>query len=149
MISPVIDGYYRAFFDWAGCGSIDELKSYSTMDRVRGPISVIFYGYDETNLYLAFNGDFTNRLGLSMTMIVEETGEQVIFPLQESVQLKGITIGLEERLEVAVERSFFKSFSSLHLRFELMRDEKIIQTMPGSGPLPVDFGERYGASWFV
>lgn len=56
-ISPLIDGKDSSFFEWLGAGSIDESKLYSTMDRVRGPIEKIYYGQNDNNIYLAFEGE--------------------------------------------------------------------------------------------
>lgn len=148
-ISPVIDGQYRSFFEWAGCGSINEQIIYSTMEGMRGPIEMILYGYDEKSLYLAFDGDFANRSELALVMIIEETGKQFTFPLEEPDSTEGIQIALDERLEIGISRIYFKSHTAVHLRFELIRGERVIQTMPGSGPLLVDLDENYAGNWFI
>jgi len=148
-ISPVIDGQYHYFFEWAGCGSVNEQKIYSTMEGMRGPIEMILYGYDEKMLYLAFDGDFSNRSGLTLVIIIEETGQEFTFPLEHSLDTDQQKVALDERLEVALGRSYFSAHRVIHLRFELIRGDRIIQTMPGSGPLMIDFEESYTNNWFI
>jgi alpha-amylase/alpha-mannosidase (GH57 family) len=59
MISPCLDEKKNTFFDWLGCGLVDETKSFSTMDRKRGPVNIIYYGFDDRLVYVAFEGDFS------------------------------------------------------------------------------------------
>lgn len=148
-ISPVIDGNHNSFFDWLGCGQVDERKLYSTMDRVRGPIDLIYYGYDASSVYLAFEG-YSASLDKNtiLTVLVEETGEKFPLRMSKTYPRKGDKLALGERLECEISRDHFKEYEAVHLRFDLMHEEKIVQTMPGFGSLVIDFSETC-ANWFV
>jgi alpha-amylase/alpha-mannosidase (GH57 family) len=150
-LTPIIDGKYTSFFEWLGCGSIDERKLYSTMDRVRGPIDVLYYGHDKKAIYVAFEGDISkiDRRNLKLLVILEETGEMFEFDIERMSASENDLIAIDERLEIAISRLHFGAMRLFHLRFELVSGLKIVQTMPGNGALNIDLDKHYAANWFV
>jgi alpha-amylase/alpha-mannosidase (GH57 family) len=150
-LTPIIDGKYSSFFEWLGCGSMDERKLYSTMDRVRGPIDALYYGHDKKSIYIAFEGDISaiNRRGLKLLVILEESGEHFEFDLEALRGSEHDIVAMNERLEIALSRSHFGELRVFHLRFELISGIQILQTMPGNGALSIDLNEHYAANWFV
>lgn len=149
-ISPQIDGNNYSFFDWLGSGSIDERMIYSTMDRVRGPIDIIYYGHNESSVFLAFEGDMRSldMFEMKLQITVEETGEHLSFDMDRAFE-GGDRLAVGERLELALARSHFGAFASIHLRFEIIQGDRIVQTMPGFGSLFIDLDEIYAKNWFV
>ncbi|MEA2048132.1 MAG: glycoside hydrolase family 57 protein [Campylobacterota bacterium] len=152
-ISPTIDGNRSAFFEWLGAGCIDESKLYSTMDRVRGPIEKIYYGHDSHNIFLAFEGDMVSiqNSHLNLEVIIEETGEHLNYSLNMLTSHKDneTRLAMGERLELGLTNEDFKTYRTLHLRFEIVEGKDIIQTMPGYGALYIDLDETYAENWFV
>jgi alpha-amylase/alpha-mannosidase (GH57 family) len=150
-ITPLIDGKISSFFEWLGSGSIDESKLYSTMDRVRGPIEKIHYGHNDKTVFLAFEGEIASleMSRLHLQVIIEETGEQLSFSMKKSHDDNGTQLAIDERVELALSREHFKENSTVHLRFEIVQGEEIIQTMPGYGALFIDLDETYAKNWFV
>jgi len=150
-ISPLIDGKNSSFFEWLGSGSVDESKLYSTMDRVRGPIEKIHYGHNDKTLFLAFEGqiDSLETSSQHLQVIIEETGEHLSFSMEKPYDDEDTKLVIAERLEVALSRAHFKNNSAVHLRFEIIQGNDIIQTMPGYGALYVDLDETYANNWFV
>ena len=152
-ISPVINGKNDTFFGWIGCGSVDESKLYSTMDRVRGPIDMIYYGHDHENIFLALEGDIASleMTHMKLELVVEETGEhfEFSFTLESSCTQNGIDFAVDERIELAISKAHFADYSSVHLRFEILNEHEIIQTMPGYGALFINLNETYVQNWFV
>ncbi len=152
-ISPLIDGKNSAFFEWLGCGSIDESKLYSTMDRVRGPIEKIHYGHNDKTIFLAFEGEMSalKMSSLDLEVIIEETGEHLNFSMDmtKSYSDEVAKFSIGERLEIGLSRAHFKDHSAVHLRFEIVQGNDIIQTMPGYGALFIDMDETYANNWFV
>ena len=152
-ITPTIDGKNNSFFEWLGSGSIDESKLYSTMDRVRGPIEKIHYGQNDESVFVAFEGEITSlkMSNLQLEVIIEETGEHLNFSLDmdKPYNDKKIELAMEERLELSISKSYFKDHSTVHLRFEIVQGNEIIQTMPGYGALSIDVNETYTENWFV
>jgi len=150
-ISPLIDGKNSTFFEWLGSGSIDESKMYTTMDRARGPIEKIYYGHDDTSVYLAFEGEIRS-LDVSdkrLRIRVEETGEQIEFAMDQPFSGEEDRLSVGDRMELALSRSHFKAYNAIHLRFEILQQNRIIQTMPGFGSLCIDLDETYDYNWFV
>ncbi len=150
-ISPTIDGDDTSFFEWLGSGCVDESKVYSTMDRVRGPIEKIYYGHDDTWVYLAFEGNIASidLRDTHLYVIVEETDKVISLPLNRAVRNAKTKMAVGERIELALSRVQFKGHSRVHLRFELMQGDTIVQTLPGFGSLPIDLDETYAENWFV
>ena len=151
MITPVIDGYYNSFFDWLGSGSIDERKIYSTMDRARGPIDIIYYGNNESSVFLAFEGDVASldRRDMVLHVTIEESKEKLSFGMAQSHENDGNELAVGERIELALSREQFKAYNGIHLRFEIVQKNKIIQSMPGFGSLYIDLGDICANNWFV
>jgi len=151
-ITPTIDGNYDSFFDWLGCGSVDERKLYATMARTRGPVDIIYYGNNEKFVFLAFEGDTASfhRLDLKLVIIVEETGEHFTFAAKRSYRDEIDIFAIGERLELALSRTHFNAYQSIHLRFEIVEGDQIVQTIPGNGALCINLDEQqYRANWFV
>lgn len=152
-ISPTINGRNDSFFEWIGCGSVDETKLYSTMDRVRGPIDMIYYGHDDQNIFLALEGNISSleMSHLKLEIIIEETGEHFdfSFSMHTSCEKEGVRFAVDERIELAISKSHFKDCNTVHLRFEIVNKSEIIQTMPGYGALFIDLNETYTKNWFV
>lgn len=134
-ISPLINGKKSSFFEWMGCGMIDEGKMFSTMDKVRGPIDIVYYGFDEESLYMAFEGDVSP----SQKIVVE------IEENEKSIELK--PAHLEGRLEFSLSREHFGTHRVIHLRLILKDNNKNIQFLPGFGPLTLDFDQQI--NWFI
>lgn len=150
-LTPSIDGKYSSFFEWLGCGSMDEKKLYSTMDRVRGPIETLYYGHDKRAIYVAFAGVLSSvdRRGLKLQVMLEESGERFEYDLETLTCGENDIVAIDERIEIALSRSHFNEMRLFHLRFELVSGNQILQTMPGNGALCVDLNEHYAANWFV
>lgn len=52
-IKPIIDGKESNFYEWQGAGFFDLASCHGTMDKgLVGGIKKLWYGFDETNLYL-------------------------------------------------------------------------------------------------
>ncbi len=153
LISPLIDGKNSYFFEWLGCGSIDESKLYFAMDRVRGPIEKIYYGHNDKTIFLAFEGDMASlkMLSLHLEIIIEETGEHFDFSMNidKPYSDEETQLAIGERLELGLSKSHFKDYSAVHLRLEIVQENNIIQTMPGYGALFIDLDETYANNWFV
>lgn len=58
-------------------------------------------------------------------------------------------MAVDERIELALSKTHFKAYNSVHLRFEILKESEIIQIMPGYGALFIDLNETYLENWFV
>ncbi|QOY54847.1 glycoside hydrolase [Candidatus Sulfurimonas marisnigri] len=156
-ISPTTNGIHDSFFEWIGCGVVDESKLFSTMDRVRGPVSKILYGQDETSVYFAFDADIT-KLYESDTIgiIIEPIGFNENIELNSLKKLNNeeyfgdikVEIAAKNILELRIEKSSIK-VDQIQIRFELTQGDVIIQTLPGFGELEIDLTTDYSENWYV
>ena len=150
-ISPSIDGKQNTFFEWIGAGSVDETKFYSTMDRVRGPIEKILYGQDDDTVFIAFKGDMASLSDplLQFGLIIVETGENITFPLHGSDQVDGIKFRMGSEIELSIPKVRFSEERTIHLHFEIIKGNDIVQALPGYGALSMEMNSSYEEHWFV
>lgn len=138
-ISPRLENKKSTFFEWMGCGSVDETKMFGAMDRVRGPIDMLYYGFDADNIYVAFEGDIGDYCDISVDIRMEEDAES--FTLKPN--------RVEKRLEFFFSRSDVAQGESITMRFTLQSGDNVIQTLPGFGALRIDLRENLASNWFI
>jgi alpha-amylase/alpha-mannosidase (GH57 family) len=156
-ISPVTNGKHDSFFEWIGCGVIDESKLFSTMDRVRGPIAKILYGQDTQNIYFAFNADMS-KLGDcdEMRILIDplEFNESILLYSLHDLQYKDVFGEIEVEIassswfEIRIDKTSIKE-NKIQLRFEFSKGDVVVQTLPGFGELEIDLDTDYSENWFV
>lgn len=151
-ITPSINGKRDSFFEWLGCGVVDESKIFSTMDRQRGPIKKILYGQDESNIYFAFETD-------SKQVCASDSIEIIIEPQQirgkieqgeQNIEIDGVIMHAvcQEFLELSISKQKLDSHE-ITIRFEIEKDDKVIQTLPGFGELKITLNDDYSRNWFI
>ncbi|MBU1658619.1 glycoside hydrolase [bacterium] len=150
-IYPKIDGKTSSFFEWVGCGVVHENRSFSTMDKERGPVEKIRYGHNETMVYIAFDGDIArlSKKGTVLELIIEELSESITLGLETEKHPSGIVLCTDTSFEIALPKTLFAKIQTVHLRFEIEQDGKMIQTLPGFEALELKLNEDYSNSWFV
>ncbi|MBE0491348.1 MAG: glycoside hydrolase [Sulfurospirillum sp.] len=151
-ISPRIDGKRDSFFEWIGCGVVDESRIFSTMDKVRGPVKRILYGQDAQKIYFAFEPDGGDQCFASAINIFIEP-EQIqgtIYLDKQDIRVDNLTIHTtcKECLEFSIEKTKLDS-SEISIRFEVLKNGQIIQTLPGFGILKITLNDDYSHNWFV
>jgi hypothetical protein len=151
-ISPVINGKHDSFFEWIGCGIIDESKLFSTMDKERGPIKKILYGQDDSKLYFAFESRISELCSIyTMEVIIEPLGlrKKVDFKMQTSfIGELELYVMCHNLLEMSIDKSKITS-DEISIKFELEKDGQIIQILPGFGELKIDLSNDYSRNWFI
>lgn len=139
MISPQINGEKSTFFEWMGCGSVDEKKMFGTMDKVRGPINIIYYGFDADSIYIAFEGNIEGLEDISIEVLIEES--------EKPLSLKPHSF--DNRLEFSFSRNDILKRGTVHLCFALKSGDKILQSLPEFGSLKIDLTEDFTSDWFI
>jgi alpha-amylase/alpha-mannosidase (GH57 family) len=156
-ISPAINGIHDSFFEWIGCGVVDERKLFSTMDRVRGPVNRMLYGQDEIYIFFAFDSDMDklyqcDRLSIIIEPIkFNESIELSAFKdSKNEINLGVITMNIasHQLLELRINKDSIKA-DVIQLRFEFVKNNIVVQTLPGFGELEIDTRTDYSENWFV
>ncbi|SFV50589.1 Amylopullulanase / [hydrothermal vent metagenome] len=140
LISPSINKKQNNFFEWINAGVIYENSFYSTMDRVRGPIEIIKYGFDKENIYILFEGNVDE---------LEENTLLISSKFLEKDILSKIKITNNSSIEFSINRNLFNSSSDIELHFEIQRENEIIQSLPSYGVLEINLDIDYSQNWFV
>ena len=151
-ISPIINGKHDSFFDWIGCGIVDEGKLFSTMDKERGPIKKILYGQDNEKIYFAFEGKVADLCKSdTLEIIIEPIGirGKIMFDTKSffigDLQVHAMC---EDQLEMSIDKSKITQ-DELLFKFELEKDGHIVQILPGFGELKIDLSNDYSRNWFI
>jgi len=151
-ISPLINGERDSFFEWIGAGVIDESKLFSTMDKKRGPIKKIYYGQDDEKIYFSFEAK-VKKLCVSnaIEIIIEPLNIRGKIDFETEKTFIGdleVEVACGSWLEMSIDKRMIKE-DEISIRFEIQRDNKVIQTLPGFGELKIDLGNDYSQNWFV
>ncbi len=157
-ITPTINGSQNTFFEWVGCGLVDETKLFTTMNRARGPIDTIRFGQNKKQFFCAFTGDISTLKNCDKFHIIIE-------PLQTQFEIPFAALCSTKRfmsesngvkLEVACDMWLALSIDftaldarEIQLRFEIEHNSSIIQMLPGYGELEIDLETTYAENWFV
>ena len=151
-IAPIINGKNDSFFEWLGCGIVDESKLFSTMDKVRGPIKKIYYGQDDTKLYFSFEARMSELCeSESMEIIIEPLGIRGKIGFRTDQTMMGdllIHTACVDILEMSIDKSTIQE-ESISIKFELEKDGQIVQVLPGFGELKIDLSNDYSKNWFI
>ncbi|ADN08522.1 glycoside hydrolase family 57 protein [Sulfurimonas autotrophica] len=151
-ITPKIDGKRDSFFEWMGCGVIDESKLFSTMHANTQPVKKIYYGQDDNKLYFAFEGDIKKLCKKGIINIIIDPLElsSTISFNQKKVFLQNIEIKLacKEWLEISLDKTQIKQ-KKIWLRFEIADSSGSLQTLPSFGELEIDLQDDYSKNWFI
>jgi len=140
LISPDINGEKNNFFEWIDAGKIDESNFYSTMDRVRGPIEIIKYGFDEDKIYILLEGNIDELKEDNISINSKFLEEEITFKIQTQNS---------HFIEFSIDRKLFISSSDIELHFEIRRENKIIQSLPSYGILEINLDTDYSKNWFI
>ena len=152
FISPNIDGKRDSFFEWLGCGIIDETKLFSTMQAASGVVEKIYYGEDAQKLYFSFEGMLQKYCtNAQIKIIIEPLNLNAVVAFNAGkTTLNGLVIesACKQNLELSIEKSSLKR-AKIFIRFEIISDEKILQTVPGFGELSLNLNENYAKNWYI
>jgi alpha-amylase/alpha-mannosidase (GH57 family) len=147
-ISPLIDGIKSDFFEWLDAGKIDESRLFSTMDRVRGPIDIIRYGFDNDNIYILFDGDIEGLKNSYIDISSPNLRDNIRLEIK-NYNSKNISLAIHNSIEFSINLSLFIHSSTIQLHFELEREKKLIQSLPSYGMLDIDLDSNYSKNWFI
>jgi len=151
-ISPTINGRRDSFFEWIGCGVVDESKIFSTMDRLRGPIKRILYGQDGSKLYFAFEAQTEGECaGDAIEIIIEPSQIRgTLTSEKRNIIIDGVSMQAtcDELLELCIQKQNLKAHE-ISIRFEIQKDGRVIQTLPSFGELKITIDDDCSHNWFV
>jgi hypothetical protein len=156
-ISPTVNGTHDSFFEWVGCGVVDESKLFSTMDKEHGPVNKILYGQDDDYIYFAFDYDEESSCVCDTINIIIEPikfNEKIIFSSVKELNIKenfgdiSVEIVANRWFELRIDKGAIKA-QNVQFRFELFHENVVVQTLPGFGELEIPLKTDYSENWFV
>jgi len=143
-ISPVIDGEITSFYEWMGAGKFDLKFDAGAMTASGNRMSTLYFGFDNSYLYLRLDGDFSNIKG--HTFEIEITWEESkIFQFdtfKENENFKCSNVA-----EFKIDRELIGDEKVL-LSFRLKSGQTVIETAPLYNSVEIDFKDN-DRDWIV
>jgi hypothetical protein len=169
FIHPTIDGRVTSYFEWLAAGSHQVARQGSTMHRAESAVSGIFFGFDQTTLYVRVDPapkalaedlaplTFGLRVLRPVPMRLEvaaASGEAAVVAVQpgdggDVAPAAGVRAALVDVLEMAVPFSFLGASTGDEVAFfvSVSREGRELGHWPDQGYLgfavpPADFEEK-------
>lgn len=120
QLSPVIDGKLTFFYEWYNAGCLDLKRIGGTMQRFAGLFSMVYYGFDEKNLYIRFdvlNQDI-NQYEYEIAF-EKPSGLKFILGSEQNINYR-----IEDIAEVAIPLSQIKSTTEDYIEFIIKARQK-------------------------
>ncbi|MGQ9817004.1 MAG: hypothetical protein ACUVQ3_03510 [bacterium] len=122
-LSPVIDGKLTFFYEWYNAGCLDLKRIGGTMQRFAGLFSMVYYGFDDENLYIRF--DVLNQ-------DINQYEYEIVFDKPHDLKFMlgighNIIYKIDEIAEVAIPMSQIKSITGDCVEFIIKAREKGIE----------------------
>lgn len=123
QFSPVIDGKLTFFYEWYNAGCLDLKRIGGTMQRFAGLFSMVYYGFDDKNLYIRFDVLNQDINHYEYEIVFEKPlGLRFILSNGENINYK-----IEEIAEVAIPLLQIKSINEDYVEFIIKAREKGIE----------------------
>ncbi len=118
--TPVIDGKLTFFYEWFNAGHLDLKRVGGTMQRFAGLFSMVYYGFDDKNLYIRF--DVLNQDIKQYEYEIDfERPAGLKFDIGSS---QGIIYGIQEVVEIAIPLSKLNIEETEYIEFIVKAREK-------------------------
>ena len=158
LIDPVIDGYTKGYYEWAGAGSYRPCStSGGSMFRGQGVFTQLWFGFSPTSFLLrldpAKGADLTGEVLLLLRGIGGGSEKTVRMPLvaggaeSEAVDEKGTRVGSGRtgtlvELSLSQESLGMKPGSRISLLVRVLRDQVELDRLPRYGEIALTVPDR-------
>ena len=158
LIDPLIDGYTKGYYEWAGAGIYRPgSTSGGAMFRGQGAFTQIWFGFSRTDLFLrldpAKGADLTGEVRLSFGAIGKASEKTVRMRLvpggaeSEAMDETGARVGSGRtgtlvELSVSQEALRMKPGARLSLLVRVLRDEVELDRLPRYGEIALTVPDR-------
>ena len=158
LIEPVIDGYTKGYYEWAGAGSYRPgSTSGGSMFRGQGAFTQLWFGFSRTDFFLrldpAKGADLTGEVLLLLRGIGGGSEKTVRMPLvaggaeSEAVDEKGTRVGSGRtgtlvELSLSQEALGMKPGSRISLLVRVLRDQVELDRLPRYGEIALTIPDR-------
>jgi len=145
LVTPTIDGRLTYFYEWAGAGYFDCLRSGGAMHRVDNLVSAIYFAYDHKRLYIRL--DFTDRNGIDslikpkFQLLVQSTRPTTLNldakDCRTGINEPGVVCYLGQILEIGVDRSviFDAGYGKVSIQISIFDDLDVVEEWPESNEI--------------
>ena len=156
LIDPVIDGYTKGYYEWAGAGYYRPgSTSGGAMFRGQGAFTQVWFGFSATNLLLRLDPAKGFDLNGELRVLLASEGAEKTVRMRliaggaesDAVDEKGVRVG-SGRTGTLVELSLgrdalgLKPGARVSLLFRMLRDEVEVDTLPRYGEIALTVPDR-------
>jgi alpha-amylase/alpha-mannosidase (GH57 family) len=144
-ISPTIDGRLTDFYEWNQAGFFDCVKAGSTMHRAENILRGIWFGYDQTYIYLMIKAGITiepERFQKFSFLIEFQAPQRAILELDRNravfnlggTPVENLQYALDHLLELSIPLSAFdlSKDNDILIRVQVSESGKTLETWPSA-----------------
>jgi len=149
-ISVKIDGKKSSFYEWLGCGMVDENRIFSTMDSDRGVVKKLYYGENRKYLFLRLDGNIKKMLNdfLEFKIHLKELKKIVVIPVKSEFKNKLINTSIKDFVEIRIDKKICQKIKKINLQIELVDKNNNSEFVPIFGDIQI-CGNEYEKNWFI
>ncbi len=149
-INVKIDGKKSSFYEWLGCGMVDENRIFSTMDSDRGAVRKLYYGENRKYLFLRLDGNIKKMLNdfLEFKIHLKELKKIVVIPVKSEFKNKLINMSIKDFVEIRIDKKICQKIKKINLQIELIDKNNNSEFIPIFGDIQI-CGNEYEKNWFI
>ena len=149
-INVKIDGKKSSFYEWLGCGIVDESRVFSTMQGGGGVIKKLYYGENDSKIFLRLDGDIKKIVKdfKELKIHLKELKTIKTVPIKTTFKDKYIQMAIKDFIEISIDKKLCKDKKSINLQIELVDKMDNIEFIPMFGDIEVCDNE-YEKNWFI
>lgn len=151
FISPKIEGKISDFYEWLGAGKFDLTSDAGSMHSGENNLRMLLYGFDDKNLYLALNTDFSvsENVSLEIEASFEKEKKSFKIDLRERAGGSAVKYAIANIFEAAISLKHFKNADKIFLTFRLLKNGTVIEKAPLYNAVEIDISGDFKEEWIV
>ena len=149
-INVKIDGKKSSFYEWLGCGMVDESRIFSTMQGGGGVVKKLYYGENGSKLFLRLDGDTKKILSDFKEIKIHFKELKIIktIPIKTTFEDRYIQMAIKDFVEISIDKKLCKNKKGINLQIELVDKMDNIELIPIFGDIEV-CDDEYERNWFI
>ncbi len=150
FLSPHINGRVDSFYEWLGCGIVDQSTFLSTMDGVKDMVKILYYAEDFDCFYFRFDVDVKSFLKnyKEIRVHIKEIKTDIILPVVKSYEKEGMKLACNEIVEFCVDKRYIGDKKSFHIQLQIINIMDDSEFVPLFGDLELSLDD-YAKNWFI
>jgi len=149
LFTPTLDGRISSFYEWIGAGKFDLKFDAGAMTASGNTLELLYFGFDEKNLYLRIDGSFSRVLNMDYELEAEITTDNTrtfSFRLQDGAEKCCIGDIFEAEIPLC---ELGEKPETADIIFRLKKGRTVVEVAPLYNTVQIDFSDSFDKDWIV